>query len=102
MLRRVEPVDVDVLLSPDEVLPWCGGCRILATPGHTPGHISLLVINADTVITGDAFALEDGRPVVANPQFALDGDKARESMEQLLSLRAQTYLCYHGGVYSLR
>ena len=99
MLRRVEPVSVDRLLRDGERLDWCGGCRVIAPPGHTPGHISL-VLDADSIIiTGDAMALENGQPVIANPQFTLDMGQARASMEKLLAMNAKTWYCYHGGVY---
>ena len=100
MLRRVEPVAVDHLLQDGDHLSWCGGCRVIATPGHTPGHISLFLEKENTVITGDAIALENGTPVIANPQFTLDLQQAADSMERLLSMQADTYLCYHGGGYS--
>ncbi len=99
MLRRVEPVSVDRLLYDREILDWCGGCRVIATPGHTPGHISLFMEEASVVITGDAIALEEDQPVVANPQFTLDMEQAARSMDKLLTLKAKTYYCYHGGAY---
>ncbi len=100
MLRQVEPVHVDYLLHDGEHLDWCGGCRVIATPGHTPGHISLFMENDSIVITGDAIALEGETPVIANPQFTLDLEQAAKSMEKLLSMKARYYYCYHGGVYS--
>ncbi|WP_341876650.1 MBL fold metallo-hydrolase [Defluviitalea saccharophila] len=99
MLRQVEPVEVDVFLHDGEYMEWCGGCRVLATPGHTPGHISLLLERDSLIITGDAIALEDGKPVIANPQFTLDFEQATKSMEKLLALKAKTYYCYHGGTF---
>lgn len=99
MLRRVEPVFVDDFLSDSDKMDWCGGCRIIATPGHTPGHISLFMEKDSIVITGDAIALEEGRPMIANPQFTLDLKQAESSMNKLLSLKANTYYCYHGGAY---
>ena len=99
MLRQVEPVHVDYLLHDGEHLDWCGGCRVIATPGHTPGHISLFMENDSIVITGDAIALEGETPVIANPQFTLDLEQAAKSMEKLLSMKARYYYCYHGGVY---
>ncbi|MDI9475005.1 MAG: MBL fold metallo-hydrolase, partial [Bacillota bacterium] len=66
----------------------------------TPGHLSLYMTEANAVITGDAFALENNRPVIANPQFTLDMEQASKSMEKLLALDADTHYCYHGGVYS--
>ncbi len=98
MLRRVESVQVDVFLRDGDYMDWCEGCRILATPGHTPGHISLLMEKDKIVITGDAIAVEDGKAVIANPQFTLDIDQATKSMERLLALNAKAYYCYHGGL----
>jgi len=98
MLHRVEPVEVDSFLQDGDRMDWCGGCRILATPGHTPGHISLFMEKNSIIITGDAIALEDGKPVIANPQFTLDIEQAAKSMEKLLSLKASAYYCYHGGI----
>lgn len=100
MLRRVEPVEVDIFLSDGDHMDWCEGCSILATPGHTPGHISLLIEKDSIIITGDAIALEDGKPVIANPQFTLDLEQATKSIEKLLLMKAKAYYCYHGGVYS--
>jgi glyoxylase-like metal-dependent hydrolase (beta-lactamase superfamily II) len=99
MLRRVEPVQVDVFLQNEERMDWCEGCRILSTPGHSPGHLSLLMEKDSIVITGDAIALEYGKPVIANPQFTLDMVQAEKSMEKLQSLNAKAYYCYHGGIF---
>ncbi len=98
MLRRVEPVEVDSFLSDGGHMDWCGGCSIFATPGHTPGHISIFMEKDSIIITGDAIALEDGKPVIANPQFTLDIEEATKSREKLLSHKAKAYYCYHGGI----
>lgn len=99
LLRSVEPVQIDQTLNSDEQLPFCGGCLVVATPGHTPGHISLFLPEHETVIAGDAIALERGEPVIANPQFTLDLESAAASMERLLSYSAKRIVCYHGGVF---
>lgn len=100
MLERVEPVHVDCQLEDRTWLDWCGGCQVLNTPGHTRGHISLYLEKQDVVITGDAMALENGVPAVANLQFAQDPDQAGQSLQAFLDLRARLYCCYHGGTYS--
>lgn len=98
LLRSVEPIQINQVILDDEVLPFCGGCQVLSTPGHTPGHISLYLPEFCTVISGDAMALEDGRPVLPNPQFTLDIEKAKASMQRLLVHPAQKIICYHGGI----
>jgi glyoxylase-like metal-dependent hydrolase (beta-lactamase superfamily II) len=48
------PVRVGERLTDGQVLDVVGGLRIVATPGHTPGHVSLLHEPTSTLITGDA------------------------------------------------
>jgi glyoxylase-like metal-dependent hydrolase (beta-lactamase superfamily II) len=48
------PVAVGERLSDGQVLGVGGGLRVVATPGHTPGHVSLLHEPTATLITGDA------------------------------------------------
>lgn len=99
VLRNVKPAEVDILVRDGEILDWCGGCEIIGTPGHTPGHISLYLRNERTVITGDAATLENNQLVIANPQFTIDKENADKSILKILSNDAETYICYHGGVY---
>ena len=41
-------------LSDGEVIEVAGGLRVVHTPGHTPGHVSLLHEGSGVLITGDA------------------------------------------------
>ena len=52
--RDFAPVSVERELSDGEVLPIAGGLRIVHTPGHSPGHVSLLHEDTRLLITGDA------------------------------------------------
>jgi len=99
LLRSVEPVQIDCLLWEDEMLPFCGGCQVLATPGHTPGHISLYLKEFDTILSGDSMALEQGSPVLANPQFTINIEKANASIQRILLHPARRIICYHGGLF---
>ena len=49
---RFEPFEPRAALRDGEVLP--GGVRIVHTPGHSPGHVSLLLEDSGILITGDA------------------------------------------------
>lgn len=97
MLRSVQPVMVDVVVEDGDTFDWCGGCTIVETPGHTPGHISVFLNQAKVMITGDAAALEDGRLVVANPQYTLDIKEAEASLQKIKAYEAKEIICYHGG-----
>jgi glyoxylase-like metal-dependent hydrolase (beta-lactamase superfamily II) len=48
------PVEVRGELADGEVLPVAGGLRVVHTPGHSPGHVSLLHEAGGLLITGDA------------------------------------------------
>jgi glyoxylase-like metal-dependent hydrolase (beta-lactamase superfamily II) len=48
------PVRVGEQLTDGQVLDVAGGLRVVATPGHSPGHVSLLHERTATLITGDA------------------------------------------------
>ena len=96
-LRKVKPVNVDITVKDGDYFDWAGGCQVISTPGHMPGHISLFLTETNSIITGDAAVIENGELVVANPEFSLDLRKAENSLEKIKSLNADNYYCYHGG-----
>lgn len=49
-----DAVEVDETVSDGQLLDVAGGLRVVHTPGHTPGHISLLHEGSGTLVTGDA------------------------------------------------
>jgi glyoxylase-like metal-dependent hydrolase (beta-lactamase superfamily II) len=52
--KAFAPVEVGHELHDGEVLPVLGGLRVVHTPGHTPGHVSLLHQPTGVLVTGDA------------------------------------------------
>lgn len=96
-LSALRPVPVDELLRPGDRFDWGGGCQILATPGHTPGHISIRSTEDEFLITGDAAVLEEGRLALANPGFCLDLPEAERSLALLKRSHCRRIICYHGG-----
>lgn len=76
-------------------------CKVIATPGHTSGHISLYFPNLKSVITGDAAVNEDHKLVIANPNFCLNFKRAVESLAKIKNLKAENYYCYHGGRHTI-
>ncbi|MCK2000949.1 MBL fold metallo-hydrolase [[Brevibacterium] frigoritolerans] len=76
-------------------------CRVVATPGHTSGHISLYFPRLKTVIAGDAAVIENHELLIANPHFCLNVEKAEQSLRKIKDLKAENYYCYHGGTFTL-
>lgn len=100
--RNLKPVPVHKTLSPGDQFDWGGGCEILGTPGHTPGHISIRALDQEYMITGDAAVMEEGKLTIANPEYCLDLETAEESLEQIIHSHCRQYICYHGGSLMIR
>ena len=96
--RALRPVPVDLLLSPGDRFDWGGGCEIIASPGHTPGHISIRALDNEFMITGDAAVVEDRELAVANPEYCLNLALAQNSLDRIVQYHCRHYVCYHGGL----
>ena len=98
VLERLEPVGVDERLEDTERLELAGGIRVIFTPGHTPGHLSLYLERSKVLVAGDALTAEGGRLNGPNPSATLDVREAARSVRRLAELDVKTIVCYHGGV----
>ncbi len=83
-----------------------GSLRVVASPGHTPGHITLFDPRDGTLVAGDAFQTQAGvavagqvRPLFPLPAFATyHGPTALESARRLVALKPTRLAVGHGGV----
>ena len=75
------PVPVDELYVDGQVLPE--GFIVVHTPGHTPGHISLLHRARRLLIAGDALNNRGGKLSLPPPAFTPDMENARRSIWKL-------------------
>lgn len=97
-VKKVSGSDVDRVVKGGEVLPDCGGIRILHTPGHTPGSISLYLPRAKTLIAGDAI-LSAGEHLIPSPHYLCsDPEQAQNTVVQLINMNLdiQRVLVGHG------
>lgn len=98
LLQDPPRAHVDRTLADGDEIPMLGGVRVVATPGHTPGHISLYLPNTRTLIAGDAVVVQDGRVRGPNPNATPDMDTAMASVRKLAELDVARLVAYHGGV----
>ncbi|UPO78156.1 MBL fold metallo-hydrolase [Arthrobacter sp. Helios] len=87
--------------SPRHVSPIGEGAmvqdlEILATPGHTPGHISLFHEGTGTLFVGDAAGSSHGHVVRGPSAFMSDAGRAEESLERIAALGPERVLFAHG------
>jgi glyoxylase-like metal-dependent hydrolase (beta-lactamase superfamily II) len=100
VLERLEPVGIDEYVEDGTRLDLAGGAKVISTPGHTPGHISLYLERSKVLIAGDALRAERGTLNGPNPSMTLEMRTAIQSIRRLADLEIDTIVCYHGGVVS--
>lgn len=86
------PRDIEPLNDGDEVF----GLQVIGTPGHTPGHISVLDPTAGFLVAGDALNEEGGMILGPNPDFSSDHEAALASVAVLAERSFQTVVFGHG------
>ena len=95
---KATPVRIDEILAEGDALPVVGGLRVLETPGHTPGHISLFAPSANILFCGDSM-VSDGKGLLGSrPGITWDEAKARESERKQAGLGATIVCSGHGSV----
>ncbi len=97
-IKKTTGEDVDGVLKGGEAIPDCGGIRVLHTPGHTVGSISLYIQRIKTLVAGDA-VLSAGEHLVVSPAYLSDDpEQAEESVRCLIemNLDIQRVLVGHG------
>lgn len=96
---RYPPVDVDLeLVGGESLRTRAGPVRVVDTPGHTPGHVSLYFPEASLLLAGDALTVDDGSLAPPKPQYTPDWEEARTSVRELANFDVDRIVCYHGGV----
>ena len=94
-------------LPADGSVPGAPGWRWIPTPGHSPGHISLLRDSDRTLVAGDAFTTTKQESLVAaftqraeihGPPmyFTPDWDRARASVKHLADYAPTAAITGHG------
>jgi glyoxylase-like metal-dependent hydrolase (beta-lactamase superfamily II) len=99
LLNRVRggfgKVEVAQTFQDGELLPIAGGLRVVHTPGHTPGHVSLLHEGTGVLITGDA--IFNVRGLRYSPaSFCTDIKLSRDTADRLGDLEYDVAAFTHG------
>ncbi|MBI5301144.1 MAG: MBL fold metallo-hydrolase [Chloroflexi bacterium] len=94
----VRPTRVDEIVSDDQVLPILDGVRVLATSGHTPGHLSYFVPSAGVLFVGDSLVSEGTRLRGSRGMNNWDQKKADISVRLQAALAPRIVCSGHGAV----
>ena len=72
------------------------GLRVIATPGHTPGHVCVFDPGGSLLILGDAMNNVGNKLGGPNPQYTADMTQAHQSVKKLAKLTFQRAVFGHG------
>jgi glyoxylase-like metal-dependent hydrolase (beta-lactamase superfamily II) len=95
---NVKPVAVDETVTDGQELPVLGGLRVIETPGHTPGHISLFAPSAGILFPGDSLVSRGDQLYPSRGANTWDTAQALESVKKQAALGARIVCPAHGPV----
>lgn len=72
------------------------GLRVIATPGHTAGHLSLLAVDDDALLIGDLVGNQNGQVSRAPEAFTADAAEAERSLRKVALLDFSEIYPSHG------
>jgi len=97
LFPQPEPCHVDHELQDGDEIEAAGRLKVVHAPGHTPGHIALLMPSKRILFAGDAALNVLGlRPPLA--MATVDMAQARESIRKMAALDFDIACFGHGGI----
>ena len=97
-LFKPASVQVDGLLLDGQTFPVLGGLRVIDTPGHTPGHISLFAPSVGILFCGDSIVSGEDGLHGSSGSNNWDQTKSDESVRKQAALGAHILCSGHGPV----
>ncbi len=97
-LLKPTPIQVDEILTDGQVLPVLGGLQVLATPGHSPGHLSYYAPSVRVLFCGDSMKSNDKGLRASRSRNNWDQTVADASVRNQSTLGAQIVCTGHGPV----
>jgi len=83
----------DITLKEGDIV---AGLKVMHTPGHTPGSISLIEPKRELIFVGDTLRYSKGKISGPSARFTLDADQTKLSIKKISELEFETMLSGHG------
>jgi len=93
-VTRYRPPRVDVWFKDGDELPFWGGLRVVALPGHTNGHVGFHSPKKRVLFIGDVFALS-WRVAFPPPFFNTDSRRVWESFRKIAAFDVDLFVPAH-------
>jgi glyoxylase-like metal-dependent hydrolase (beta-lactamase superfamily II) len=95
-LKIIENCPVDKFVKNEEYI--IDNLKIIFTYGHSPGHVSLLLEDCNTLIAGDAVMSENNKFINQTNDLVFNRKDYLESIKIIKGLNINKIICYHGGI----
>ena len=95
---KFPPMEVDEIISGDQVLQISNGLAVIPTPGHTPEHVCFFLKAQGVLFAGDALKASEAGLVISSGANTWDEAKAIDSARALANLKPEIVCCGHGPV----
>jgi glyoxylase-like metal-dependent hydrolase (beta-lactamase superfamily II) len=83
----------DIMLTEGDIV---AGLKVINTPGHTPGSISLIEPKRELIFVGDTLWYSEGKIGGPSERFTQDMDQTKLSIKKISELEFDTMLSGHG------
>ncbi len=98
LMMKIPAQKVDDTLRNAQILPVLGGLQVIATPGHTPGHLSYYAPSRRILFAGDSLIATGGKLNFGPGPFTWNLERGQESVRTQAKLDVDAVCCGHGPV----
>ncbi|WP_411346539.1 MBL fold metallo-hydrolase [Paenibacillus sp. WLX1005] len=89
---------VDRYVTDGQKFNIMSGIEVIHTPGHTSGHVCLLLEREHALVAGDLVFYIDEELVLPPVQLTENMPQSIASLHKLMQYDFDTLICYHGGI----
>lgn len=95
---KLDTIEPEILIGEElQLEPYGVGGRIIHTPGHTPGSVSILLSNGEAIIGDMVIGRSTSKGTKASyPMFATDLTELKKSLQKIVAYAPKTIYTSHG------
>ena len=92
-------INPDKLVKDGDIIDVGEKLKVIATPGHTMGHMSLYIDKYKLLIAGDLFMKKDNKITTCSEGLNYNQEIYLNFLKKIEDLPIESVICYHGGYF---
>lgn len=89
---------VHIKLNDNDTTPHFDNIKVISTPGHTPGHVSLYLKDEELLIAGNLLDIQLNLLGLTDKGLNFDNETYLDSVKKVSTLPISKVISYHGGM----